>query len=638
MTLAAATIERVRVKRTRADLPAARARLSYLLSSASLQPPAMPPSSILLVRTMEDPLPGRIAREFVPGALATVEWQNAARDRLGALFRGARRPLRESVPGTVEAVWFQDYGEMLACLARDLASSFAPHWWWKAILRARMLPSASAWAAVWAEEPRFIPAALEYLESCSRAPQTLARIHPEAAWRLLAATLQAFHLPDLAAVRERRSNPQLPPRGRNEAAPDWDGSTPVARDPEQSGAVLEARLLSGTAGFPWEPYVSSSSTPPELGYERQALLGVGLVLRRAPHVAATAAFRLRLHAWIRGEETRASAFAGADFLTPISSGSLRTPHSNPASGNRTPAPDSASSWPESDTLRQEPPAPGLEMRASPADGLATDFAADSRSANDRQSNSPAAVTIPMPLREWENGEFTAAGGILYLIHFVRQAELLRHFDIGLGGWALVELLARCLLDSAGKIAGDSIWDALAGLDSRAPGQPPEGFTPQPTYTAPDSWLIHESRDSAAPLRYARFRSRGVELWAPDGFVVLDSAATGNPAEASLRIGRSLRKNFRHSARVRPISLAVSPELRRFLHFVLPYARWRLGRALDGASLEDALLRKGTLYVTSTHVDLVMAMSEISLPVRLAGLDANPGWAPEFGRVITFHFT
>jgi hypothetical protein len=72
--------------------------------------------------------------------------------------------------------------------------------------------------------------------------------------------------------------------------------------------------------------------------------------------------------------------------------------------------------------------------------------------------------------------------------------------------------------------------------------------------------------------------------------------------------------------------------------VLPYARWRLDRALNGARIEEALMRTGSLYLTATHVDLVMPMSEISLPVRLAGLDANPGWAPEFGRVITFHFT
>jgi hypothetical protein len=33
----------------------------------------------------------------------------------------------------------------------------------------------------------------------------------------------------------------------------------------------------------------------------------------------------------------------------------------------------------------------------------------------------------------------------------------------------------------------------------------------------------------------------------------------------------------------------------------------------------------------------MDLKHVSLPVRLAGLDANPGWYPELGRVVTFHY-
>ena len=42
-------------------------------------------------------------------------------------------------------------------------------------------------------------------------------------------------------------------------------------------------------------------------------------------------------------------------------------------------------------------------------------------------------------------------------------------------------------------------------------------------------------------------------------------------------------------------------------------------------------------MTSTHVDLVMRMRDIALPIRLGGLDLNPGWSPLFGRVIQFHY-
>ena len=58
---------------------------------------------------------------------------------------------------------------------------------------------------------------------------------------------------------------------------------------------------------------------------------------------------------------------------------------------------------------------------------------------------------------------------------------------------------------------------------------------------------------------------------------------------------------------------------------------------EGDLVRDLLVCPGQLYVTATHVDLVMPLDAITIPVRLAGLDRNPGWLPDFGRVILFHF-
>jgi hypothetical protein len=251
----------------------------------------------------------------------------------------------------------------------------------------------------------------------------------------------------------------------------------------------------------------------------------------------------------------------------------------------------------------------------------------------REAGAANDAASPTPVREWEGGELTRAGGILYLVHLLRRAELLRGFETGLGGWALLELLARCLLDENPNLADDAIWAALAHLDGRDPGTPPgAGFETQPSYGAPDSWLTRDERP-----RLVRFRSRGLEIWSAEGFLILDSEDRVPPPGDLRRLTRSRRRELGAAARVRPIGLSPSRELRRFLHFVLPYARWRLNGALRGALLEEALLRAGRLYLTKTHVDLVMPMKEISVPVRLAGLDANPGWVPELGRVIAFHF-
>lgn len=53
--------------------------------------------------------------------------------------------------------------------------------------------------------------------------------------------------------------------------------------------------------------------------------------------------------------------------------------------------------------------------------------------------------------------------------------------------------------------------------------------------------------------------------------------------------------------------------------------------------ETLLLANARLHITHTHVDLVMPLEAVSLPVRLAGLDFDPGWQPAFGHVIQFHF-
>lgn len=44
-----------------------------------------------------------------------------------------------------------------------------------------------------------------------------------------------------------------------------------------------------------------------------------------------------------------------------------------------------------------------------------------------------------------------------------------------------------------------------------------------------------------------------------------------------------------------------------------------------------------LQATPSHLDMYAAMGSVQLPVRLAGLDVNPGWLPWLGRVVNFHY-
>jgi hypothetical protein len=607
----------VRVRGAREDAALTRLRTSHLLGTVRLQPHAMPPAAVLVVRSMADPLPGRIARELGAAATVSADWERAAQSRLGALYARAARPAWGAVSPSAEAVLFADYAELLACLANDLSSGATAGWWWQSILNRYSMQLPGSWTSLWQEQAQYIPSALEHLVSRNRAVGVLDRIAPVQAWRLLVATARAFDLPDSLFTR---SWPRAFTRNAEELAEAAEttpqpliGETQTSNSNVPRGAKAPVDFVDVPIRrqLPWEPHVAAEVTPASLGVERRALLGLGLLLSRAPFAAQSRRFADRFAAWLAAPE---------EAIVQIPP-------------------------PQPDVLRRAAESPTCApVRSGLEQGVGSQVEPLTHVGRPGVTDSPRepALTLPRKVskdsipRDWGAGVLTRMGGVLYLIHLLRKAELARHFDTGLGGWALLELLARCLLGrSFPAMAADPIWEVLAELDGRDPRVPPGlGFQPQPTYTAPDSWLRYLNADT----RMARFRARGIELWTPEA-LVLDSTESMVAAAHStvVRIPRRERRRLRRVAEVHPADLPLSPELRRFLHFVLPYARWCLGQVLRGIRLEDALSRRSKLIVSKCHIDLLMDMNQISVPVRLAGLDANPGWVPELGRIITFHF-
>jgi hypothetical protein len=104
----------------------------------------------------------------------------------------------------------------------------------------------------------------------------------------------------------------------------------------------------------------------------------------------------------------------------------------------------------------------------------------------------------------------------------------------------------------------------------------------------------------------------------------------------------LRRAAFDAAPLAPGRWSASAALDRLLALILPCVRLRLALAL-GADPDDrdaliALLGlRARVHVSSSHVDLVAPIDEVSLPARWAGLDRDPGWLPSFGRVVLFHF-
>jgi hypothetical protein len=121
-------IARLRLRGRVADPLLMRLRASSALAAAALAPPGLPPAAILVVRRMEDPLPGRLAFRRATMRVP-AEWEQAARARMAMLASRALRPARDAVPETAEAVLFADRSELLACLARDWVRGEVARWW-----------------------------------------------------------------------------------------------------------------------------------------------------------------------------------------------------------------------------------------------------------------------------------------------------------------------------------------------------------------------------------------------------------------------------------------------------------------------------------------------------------------------------
>jgi hypothetical protein len=68
-----------------------------------------------------------------------------------------------------------------------------------------------------------------------------------------------------------------------------------------------------------------------------------------------------------------------------------------------------------------------------------------------------------------------------------------------------------------------------------------------------------------------------------------------------------------------------------------FALGRYLKRVAGMSLSRTVSRRGHLQATRTHVDVTMALDQLDLKVRRAGLDIDPGWVPWLGKVVCFHY-
>ncbi|HEX5749534.1 MAG TPA: hypothetical protein VFZ09_25115 [Archangium sp.] len=274
-----ALIGQLRVRSSACEPLSARLRLEGLLGCLDFFPGGLPPSAIVCIQKLEDPRP-RTLRLHRYELRPPAEWERAFRESLRARISRAARPARGVVPEGAGAVVFADPAELYACLANDVGSGVATsRWWWTG----RFL-GADPYRALlteWNRAPEYVPASLELLARWGRAEAFLRRMGEREARELLAGVNRRFGLGALErALAEQRTHAVEP----GEEAPPWAS---------------------------WLPEADAAA----LGLEPRTLLGVALMIRRAPGVVdlprtATAVARWRERMRQRGAAVPSGGRAG----------------------------------------------------------------------------------------------------------------------------------------------------------------------------------------------------------------------------------------------------------------------------------------------------------------------------------------
>lgn len=609
------------------DSVAARLALSSALGRAELHAAHLPPPAVLIVRHLA--LPAVNAQAVRQGAgRVDPAWERAAGERLAAVYRRAVRPALEAAPAQCDAVLFADEAELLAALALDISQGRAQgRWWWQAFRRRWGGLAPDRLPAVLVEWPQALPAALRLMHQQDRAEPVLRALAPRQARQVMDVLWRAFGVapPDLSGAWPASSEP------------------PAAREAAGAGATSPA----GHPPAPWRDWLPDSAVTAALAPECLCLLGSALALAHAPAAAQAPAFRAAVVRWWQHEcAARQPAAAAAP-------GAVGQAHQQPSAEAPRPrerfdlpgappdAPRLVASAPPGEVQREYSSGPPAAQRQKPASPAAPHLPAganaplpaphmtvqetrpaDQRPAPAQAQLAPDAAAAGVEVRgaapDLAGGVATELAGVLFLVNVMQQLNLPACFEAEwrlasqIGAWGTLELLGRALLaesarlprlEQDGSVAGlsaDPLWAALAAIDGRGPGELPG----------------------------AQFAGAGDVLHIPPAWQSWLAREAGQAIDL-----------VSQAPLAGPLLAGVSRDMRRWLAALTLLLRQMLLRALDDAA--DAalalLLRRGQLYVTSSHVDLIMPLDSVSLAVRRAGLDFDPGWLPAFGRVIQFHY-
>jgi hypothetical protein len=300
----AAAIGVLRIRATASDPIALGRTVDRQLQGVDPTPAGLPPSALLIVRRLVDPLPGQLGRH---GRLrAPPAWSDALRERLNAIGAAAERPRKGRVSATADAVLFTDAAELTACLVLDLVRGTAgQRWWWQrvGILRPE-IPGAGALdgadaARILASVARDIPAIFARLVDWGAIAEVVGAMDQQQTRRLLDALATPHRLDErVVGPGEPMTDPMSLAVAQTEA-----GEPPVPADRNRAASAMPGRHGGASAATvePWLRWLPAAVARDLSSKDQRCLVGLALMLYRKPAAARQASFVRQADAWWRNE-------------------------------------------------------------------------------------------------------------------------------------------------------------------------------------------------------------------------------------------------------------------------------------------------------------------------------------------------
>jgi hypothetical protein len=500
------------------------------------------------------------------------------------------------------------------------------------------------------------------------------------AYTLVQSLTRRFALAELqASLEAKEPQPQL----------EDGGAMSLPTRPPQVASQAASQTALPTA--PWQPWVPESSGH-GLDFEHQCFLGISLMLQRAPAIIRLPSFAGAVRTWApaarlpegdKALDLDAGRTMSEDARRRLTDVGAILSKANPVGLG--PRGTSGRPWEWVDNLSlllgedQDKGEPRREIGAvespephflpsSDIEAVAMDAAPapmpwaieqvehlkSEASSTTTSAFAEAIATVPEGLNNGRASALdnsdrqidTGLGGLFYLINMGLFLNLYGDFTtpiepgIDLPLWDFVTLLGQKLL--GGAMQDDPVWGLLAHLAGRdehvAAGA---DFKPPDIWRLPVAWLapFHEEA-----IWHWQGNDGRLQVRHPAQFLVLDV-----PLQQA-----DLTRQLRYALQDYGTDLTVEPQpefvvasaggttaLERWLGWLMPYVRARLRRALQVVDPDElaqiVCTHHARIFVSATHLDILLALDALPIEIRLAGLDRNPGWVPAAGRFIAFHF-